>query len=50
MKNKSSLGGLMKDGIADVRPNDLQKGLGGKMDWKAKKEGSLKKSGKDSAY
>lgn len=42
-EKKASLGGVREDGIADVRPNDLQKGLGGKMEWKHKeKKGNSK--------
>jgi len=51
---KMSLGGVREDSISDVRPNDLQKGLGGKMEWKMKKEGTVKsktdRASSDSVY
>lgn len=48
-KAKVQLGGLRPDSIADVRPNDLQKGLGGSMSWEMRKKGSVKQRASDKA-
>lgn len=51
-ESKKSLGGVREDSISDVRPNDLQKGLGGKMELikKGEKRNKQAESRKESVY